>query len=35
MFFLYFTCEHFSFSHKDAQLGIWLLLGIIVQLSMA
>ncbi|CAG8910049.1 unnamed protein product [Penicillium egyptiacum] len=29
---LYFTCEHFS--HKDAQLGIWLLLGIIVQLSM-
>ncbi|KAJ5961719.1 Transcription factor [Penicillium viridicatum] len=29
---LYFTCEHFS--HKDAQLGIWLLLGLIVQLSM-
>ncbi|KGO71795.1 hypothetical protein PITC_027980 [Penicillium italicum] len=29
---LYFTCEHLS--HKDAQLGIQLLLGIIVQLSM-
>ncbi|KAL4736086.1 hypothetical protein BDV11DRAFT_211527 [Aspergillus similis] len=29
---LYFTCEHFLC--KDAEIGIWLLLGIIVQLAM-
>ncbi|KAF7155447.1 hypothetical protein CNMCM5623_007518 [Aspergillus felis] len=29
---LYFTCEHFL--SKDAEIGIWLLLGIIVQLAM-